>query len=189
MYEHLAAFGGGEPRQAHHKLYKEWSKGDWGMIMTGNVQVQKDHLSLGRDMVIPSPTDASYSESLHSFRLLSETIRGHNEGSRRPLAIMQLNHTGRQSPRIIGGRHLWQEPVAPSNLPLGSNSVEGWFARCVYRLLFQRPRPLEESEVVEVVEMFKKAALFAAEAGFDGVEVHASHGCTPFSFFQPSYVN
>jgi 2,4-dienoyl-CoA reductase-like NADH-dependent reductase (Old Yellow Enzyme family) len=107
-------------------------------------------------------------------------MHGKHDDGARPLAIMQLNHTGRQSPRFVGGRYLWQKPVAPSSVPLGSNSREGWFARCIYGLLFQRPKPLAEDEIGELIDKFKRAALLACETGFDGVQLHASHGCRPF---------
>ena len=53
MYEHLADLFGGAPNDAHLTLYRRWAESHWGMIITGNVQVCSDHLSLGRDMVVP----------------------------------------------------------------------------------------------------------------------------------------
>jgi 12-oxophytodienoic acid reductase len=38
------------------------------------------------------------------------------------------------------------------------------------------PRALETEEVAEYVELFRKAARNAREAGFDGVEIHGAHG-------------
>ena len=53
MYEHMATLFGGLPNAHHLALYNLWSRGGWGMIITGNVQVSGDHLTLGKDMVIP----------------------------------------------------------------------------------------------------------------------------------------
>ena len=52
MYEHLASFFG-PPNLYHFDLYSEWAKHQWGMILTGNVEVSADHLTLGRDMITP----------------------------------------------------------------------------------------------------------------------------------------
>ena len=41
---------------------------------------------------------------------------------------------------------------------------------------FQTPRPLETSEIADVVDQFRLAAQNAREAGFDGVEVHGANG-------------
>lgn len=35
MEEMLGSFGGGLPNEAHLRLYREWAKGGWGMIITG----------------------------------------------------------------------------------------------------------------------------------------------------------
>jgi 2,4-dienoyl-CoA reductase-like NADH-dependent reductase (Old Yellow Enzyme family) len=179
MYEHLAPLQGGHPQQLHYNLYKEWSKGCWGMILTGNIQIQQDHLSLGRDIVIPSFKNMRYKKNVDAFRNLSECIHGEHADSTHPLAIMQLNHTGRQSPRFIGGRPPWRKPVAPSSIPLGfgKNSRENWFFRLIYRLMFQQPNALSEDGIEKIILKFREAALLAHETGFDGIQLHASHGC------------
>jgi hypothetical protein len=57
LYEHLASFGGGPLNALHFALYSTWaSHHSWGMIITGNVQVSPSHLSLGRDILIPTHT-------------------------------------------------------------------------------------------------------------------------------------
>ena len=53
MYEHFAPLFGSGPHDGVLALYAQWAHGNWGMVTTGNVQVAKDHLPLGRDMVVP----------------------------------------------------------------------------------------------------------------------------------------
>ncbi|THH30911.1 hypothetical protein EUX98_g3302 [Antrodiella citrinella] len=133
LYEHLATFHGGPPNAMHHALYACWATGGWGMIITGNVQVASDQLGLGRDVVVPADISPS-SPTLHPFVRWAELIHGlgvGGEGKARngggekaetepgTLAIMQIVHTGRQSPNFLGGRALFVPPKAPSAGPDG----------------------------------------------------------------------
>src|SRR6266403_1093181 len=111
MYEHMATLSGGLPNTHHLALYNLWSQGGWGMIITGNVQVSRDHLSLGKDMVVP---EIITSDTLRSYETLARTMRPASERNAsknrddvsipRTLIIMQLSHAGRQSPIVLGGR-------------------------------------------------------------------------------------
>lgn len=135
LYEHLATFLGGPPNPYHLRLYSEWAKHGWGMIITGNVQVDRRHLTLGRDIVIPTELTA---ETLKPFKKLAQAIHNDAEatedglggqnsirknGKIRSLAIMQLSHVGRQSPVLIGGRPPFIPPVAPSPVAVGSRTL------------------------------------------------------------------
>lgn len=134
MYEHLATFHGGPPNPYHLRLYSEWAKYGWGMIITGNIQVDRQHLTLGRDIVMPTELTI---ETLSPFRKLAQAIHNDAEaeevgsgqsssrkhGKTRPLAIMQVSHAGRQSPILLGGRPLSVPPVAPSSVAVGSSTV------------------------------------------------------------------
>ena len=140
------------------------------MISTGNVQVASDHLTLGRDMVVP-PDLAD--DDVAPFSALANALHI----SPNTLAIMQLSHAGRQSPNILGGRGLLSPAVAPSAIALGARSRDGWIARLLYRTLFPTPRALSEGELDHIVEQFVRGAKLAAVAGFDGVELHNAHGC------------
>ena len=135
LYEHLATFLGGPPNSYHLRLYGEWAKHDWGMIITGNVQVDRRHLTLGRDIVMPTELTA---ETLKPFKRLAQVIHNDAEakedgldgqssirktGKIRPLAIMQLSHAGRQSPVLIGGRPPFIPPIAPSSVAVGSRTL------------------------------------------------------------------
>lgn len=188
MYEHLASFFGGPPNEHHLDLYARWAQGDWGMILTGNIQISSRHLSLGRDMVIPQCTSPS---NVALFKKLADAMRGHDpdgkrnlvtKGHNRTLCIVQLSHTGRQSPRLVGGRlGRFHRPVGPSSKRLGEDTREGIFTKFAYAIGFEVPHTLNEREVKDVVQDFVRAAQFVYEAGFDGIQLHAAHGCE-FSF-------
>ncbi|KLO14364.1 FMN-linked oxidoreductase [Schizopora paradoxa] len=174
-YEHLASYFGGPPNEEHCRLYRRWSRGNWGMVITGNAQVCSRHLTLGADMVVP---EVLSEESTAPWRILASAIKGDNDAldETRPLVIMQLSHAGRQSTNFIGGRMPFVPPLAPSSIRLGSTSKDGWIARLLYRILFQTPRTMTETDIEDVVARFVRGARLASESGFDGVQLHAAHG-------------
>ena len=145
------------------------------MLLTGNVQVSSTHLSLGRDLVSPGP--AAIPEVLHAWHELASAMHSVPPGTTTPLAVIQLSHAGRQSPRIIGGRGPFTSALAPSAKRVGSDSPEGWIAKAAYYLLFNSVKAMSVAEIHEVVDSFVLAAKSAVDAGFDGVQLHASHGC------------
>lgn len=174
MYEHLAGAGGGPPNEKHFRLYEDWAKGGWGIIITGNVQVSPGHLSLGADSVIPrsdSPLD------LEPWTRYAAAIHASSSTAKRPLAIMQLSHSGRQSPRFVGGRWPWVRALAPSERRLGSDRRVGFLGDLVFKIGFDLPKPMTHVDIGVAVRQFVHGATVAWKAGFDGVELHASHGC------------
>jgi 2,4-dienoyl-CoA reductase-like NADH-dependent reductase (Old Yellow Enzyme family) len=179
MYEHLSGFSGGPPNEYLRNLYALWAKGGWGMIITGNVQVDRGHLSLGRDMVVPSSLSE---ESLRPLKQLANTMRDSGDDSTPSLIVMQLSHGGRQSANGIGGRWPWLPPIAPSAVAVGSNRKEKWLGRMLYRIMFTTPKAMDETDIDRVVEAFVKGARLAHSSGFDGIELHASHGCKPCEY-------
>ena len=177
MYEHMASLFGDLPNAQHFALYNLWSRGGWGMIMTGNVQVSDDHLTLGRDMIIPKRITSG---TLRSYQAFTCVMRPGPKQKDRPLIIMQLSHAGRQSPVVLGGRWPLVSPLAPSALGLGRRTPGGWFARLTYRIGFPTPRAMTLQDIDHVVNRFVLAAKLAHDANFDGIELHASHGCKSF---------
>ncbi|KAF6764839.1 hypothetical protein DFP72DRAFT_998505 [Ephemerocybe angulata] len=169
LYEHLADFHGGPPNKHHLALYEAWSKGTqgYGMVLTGNVQVSREHLTLGRDMVIPSHIS---DVTIEPFKRLSNVI--HSNGT--SLAIMQLSHTGRQSSNIITGT--LSRPLAPSAIRLG-NETSGALAKFFYWLLFRTPKAMVPGDIYHVVDRFVLGAQVSLQSGFDGIQLHAAHGC------------
>ncbi|TFK49025.1 FMN-linked oxidoreductase [Heliocybe sulcata] len=181
MYEHGAALLGGPPNAYHQALYRTWSTGHWGMCITGNVQVSPTHLTLGRDLVVPDVLTAS---TVRPFKELADSVRS---GCSETLAILQLSHAGRQSPNLLGGRFPFAPPLAPSALRLGSgaNSQASFVGRLLYHVLFQTPKEMTVVDIDYVVQQFTKGAEMAVEAGFDGIELHASHGYLLAQFISP----
>ncbi|KIL61071.1 hypothetical protein M378DRAFT_187647 [Amanita muscaria Koide BX008] len=192
LYEHLAPMYGGPPNHLHLGLYKTWGRGNWGMIMTGNVQVSREHLSLGRDIIVPNELTE---EALRPFNKLASVIHGgfeenteHGTASHTvtqpALAIMQLSHGGRQSCKFIGGRRLTEAPLAPSPIRVKEDK-NGILAGILHRLLFQTPKEMTLDDIDDVVHSFVKGAVLAWKAGFDGIQLHNAHGYLLAEFLSP----
>jgi 2,4-dienoyl-CoA reductase-like NADH-dependent reductase (Old Yellow Enzyme family) len=141
----------------HERLYRRWSAGGAGLLLTGNVQV--DRFCLER----PGNVALDGNGGLDQLRAWAKagTMAGNH-------LWMQIAHAGRQAPRYVTTR-----PVAPSAVQL---KVLGNYGA---------PRALAESEILELVQRFAAAARTAREAGFTGVQVHAAHGYLISSFLAP----
>lgn len=185
MYEHGARYTGGPPNAFHYSLYAKWAAGDWGMIITGNIQVDRSHITLGADMVFPYSVTH---EAITPFRRLATAIHGESElihtsrlyekdGYTGPLAIAQISHSGRQATNFLGGRYPFFPPMSASVTRVQPRPEEGFLAGIVYRLLFQTAKEMTRNDIDIVVESFTQAAKIAVKSGFDGVQLHAAHGC------------
>jgi N-ethylmaleimide reductase len=108
-------------------------------------------------------------QQVAAWRRVTDAV--HARGGR---IFAQLMHTGRIShPDFLGGRL----PVAPSAVrPQGqSRTPEGTKP-------FVTPRYLRAGEIHGIIEGYRRAALLAVEAGFDGIEIHAANGYLPHQF-------
>jgi 2,4-dienoyl-CoA reductase-like NADH-dependent reductase (Old Yellow Enzyme family) len=101
------------------------------------------------------------------------TAAVHKAGGR---IFAQLWHVGRISaPAFLNG----ELPVAPSPI-----AAQGHVSILRPKQEYVVPRALETAEVLGVVEAFRKAAMNAQMADFDGVEIHGANGYLPDQFLQ-----
>lgn len=157
MTERLAD-PGGEPGDELLALYRRFALGGAGALLTGNVVVDGSQLEAFGNAVLE---DAA---AVPAF------ARWATEGKAAGAAmLMQLNHPGRQSMRLVS-----KQPVAPSAIGLP------------YKPYFAAPRALDEAEIGQIVARFVRSAELAEQAGFDGVEVHAAHGYLLSEFLSPN---
>lgn len=145
------------------------------MVITGNVQISSSHLSLGADMLVPSTLTDS---SIRKFAALAASIKSPDGEENGSLAVMQISHAGRQSPNFLGGRvPFLQHPLSASATRVGGKAKGSVLNRALNALLFQEARAMTESDIVGVVDGFVRGARLAHRSGFDGVQLHAAHGC------------
>lgn len=167
-------------------MYRRWARENWGMVITGNVQVSRTHIGLGRDVIIP---EVFSDEALQPYRHWAAIIHGDTgdsaidkERKQRPLAIMQLSHSGRQSPNVIGGRPPFAPALAPSAISVNLNQKQtSLVSSFLGYLMFPTPLEMSLKDIDEAVNAFVKGAQLAAESGFDGIELHGGHGCGSIS--------
>jgi 2,4-dienoyl-CoA reductase-like NADH-dependent reductase (Old Yellow Enzyme family) len=142
-------------------LYRRWAEGGAGLLLTGNVLVDKRYLERPRNVVIDGPQSPEQMQRLTAFARAATDHDVH--------IWPQLSHAGRQSPKTVVS-----EPVGPSavqvKLPGGQ---------------FGQPRALSGAEVEDVIERFAHAAAVCQEAGFTGVQIHGAHGYLLSEFLNP----
>lgn len=102
---------------------------------------------------------ADHDRYLPGLAELARRVKSH--GAR---VLLQIHHGGRQT-------HILEEAVAPSAVACPRVKVP--------------TRALELGEVRRLERAFARAARRAAEAGFDGVEVHGAHGYLVNQFLSP----
>jgi 2,4-dienoyl-CoA reductase-like NADH-dependent reductase (Old Yellow Enzyme family) len=142
---------------ALERLYRRWSGGGAGLLISGHLLVDRRFLEQAGNVVLDDDTDVT--------ALRAWVAAGTHAGNH---LWAQLNHPGRQTTRFHSDR-----PVAPSAVKL---PIRGFFAR---------PRALEEAEIVELIAAFARSAGIARRAGFTGVQVHAAHGYLISQFLSP----
>lgn len=142
------------------RLYRRWSAGGAGLLITGNVMVD------GRAMTGPAGVVLEADTDLAPFRRWAEAAK--SGGSQ---VWMQISHPGRQVMADLGGLTWSPSDVA---LELGKHSK-----------LFARPTPMSRDDIAQTVERFAATARRAEAAGFDGVEIHGAHGYLLSQFLSP----
>jgi len=138
-------------------LYRRWAQGGYGLLVTGNIMIDRAHLGEPGNIVIEDDRALP--------QLTAWTKAAHDGGA---AIFAQLNHPGRQSNLLALGH----TPVAPSAVPLAMPGAT-------------TPRELTSAEIEEIIERFATAAAVCEEAGFDGVELHAAHGYLITQFLSP----
>ncbi len=142
------------------ELYRTWSRGGAGTLITGNVMVDPAALGEPRNVAVPREPDAT------GFEPWARSADGTGTG-----LWVQLNHPGRQSPRFLS-----RQPVAPSAVPFGDRGI---------RSVFATPRALTGDEIDAIVDRFGVAARTVVDAGFGGVQIHGAHGYLVSQFLSP----
>lgn len=91
--------------------------------------------------------------------------------------FLQLWHCGRASHSHFHGGDL---PVAPSAIRLNSDGIHTSAGKLAHEI----PRALELEEIPKIVDDYRRAALRAQIADFDGIEIHAANGYLIDEFIQ-----
>jgi len=145
----------------HVNLYRRWASSGAGLLLSGNVQVDRQHLERPGNIVLDADTDMT--------ALRAMAAAGTAGGSD---FWLQLSHTGRQVLKVIN-----PEPLAPSPVAIQVPPGLG--------LEFGLARAMTEDEIDTVIDQFAFTASQAQAAGFTGVQLHAAHGYLLSQFLSP----
>jgi len=147
--------------ERHVTLYRRWAEGGAGMLLTGNVQVDRRYLERAGNVVIDGPQNNERLAALAAFAEAGTQNNAH--------LWMQISHAGRQTPKNIAS-----EPVGPSDIPLALPGGR-----------FGKPRALSGDEIREIIQRFAFVAGTAKQTGFTGVQIHSAHGYLLSEFLSP----
>jgi 2,4-dienoyl-CoA reductase-like NADH-dependent reductase (Old Yellow Enzyme family) len=160
MTEGLAT-GRGVATPELERLYGLWSDGGAGLLLTGNIQIDRDHLERPGNVIIDGDPDEEQCAGLATWARAATRNGNH--------CWAQLSHAGRQTLKRVN-----PHPKAPSAVPLGLPGGQ-----------FGGPVELTVPEIKHLVQRFAIAAAACKEAGFTGIQIHAAHGYLLSEFLSP----
>jgi len=146
------------PPAAYGAYLAERARGGVGLIVTHGFHV---HPASARAGV--SPWEPAWADAVHQFVTPSK-----QQGV--PVFV-QVTHMGASGTRRTDDIGLWGAVMAPSQIPSP-----------VHRAM---PKPMEEEDILEVIEGFAATCANVKAGGGDGVEIHGSHGYLLSNFLSP----
>lgn len=141
------------------ELYRCWGQGGTGLIITGNVMIDRKALGEPGNVVIEDERDLA--------KLTAWAEAGKADGAQ---VWVQINHPGRQCPKGLN-----EETVSPSAVAF-NKSMQAYF---------ETPRELTGSEIEDLIARYGRAAGICYKAGFSGVQIHGAHGYLVSQFLSP----
>ena len=143
------------------QLYRRWAASGLGLIMTGNVMIDRRALGEPGNVAIEDEVD---------LPVLRQWAQAATE---RGAAIwVQLNHPGKQATKGLNAFNL-----APSAVPFREDMAA----------FFETPREATPSEILNIIERFGRSAAVCRKAGFSGVQIHGAHGYLVSQFLSPHH--
>lgn len=148
------------PSAALLRLYQAWADGGAGLILTGNVMVDR------RAMTGPGGVVLEDDSHLDQFKQWAQVAR--SGGAQ---VWMQISHPGRQMMAALG-QETWSASAVPLDMGKLSNK-------------FSVPKAMDAADIAELQQRFVSTAQLAEQAGFNGVQIHAAHGYLLSQFLSP----
>ncbi len=164
MTEGLAG-ADGVPCAAHDMLYRRWADRGCGLLITGNVVIDRNHRERPGNVVVDGPLTP---EAKAAWARWAAAATARDSGGDTQ-AWVQISHAGRQTQKNVNAH-----PRAPSAVPLALPGGQ-----------FGLPHPLTGIEIEDLIARWAHAAVVSREAGFTGVQIHAAHGYLISQFLSP----
>ncbi len=142
-------------------LYRRWAGSGAGLLLSGNIQVDRWHLERPNNIVIDDESGRT------------QLVRLAEAGTSRGAHFWaQLSHSGRQVSSYIN-----PAPLSCSNVEIDVMRNAGFS--------FAKPKPMTEVEIGRAIDQFAFAAKEVKDAGFTGLSIHAAHGYLISQFLSP----
>jgi len=138
-------------------LYRTWSRGGTGLLISGNVMVDQRYLERPGNVVVE---DRSGQDALKKWANAA-TDNGNQFWG-------QVSHPGRQCSRISSSR-----PLSPSDVQLHMLAS------------FAKPKPMTLDDIEDAIERYVTTSTILKESGFTGIQIHAAHGYLISQFLSP----
>ena len=146
----------GVPSDRLINAYRRWGEGEIGLILSGNIMFEYDHLEAMGNPIIP--VDAPFEgERFEAFKELARQAK--IEGN---LIVGQVSHPGRQVEQRIQ-----KNPISASDVHLDKE---------IMGMKFAKPRAATSEDIARFIEGWAHAAEYLEKAGYDGIELHGAHG-------------
>ncbi|KAF1844937.1 FMN-linked oxidoreductase [Cucurbitaria berberidis CBS 394.84] len=156
----------GVPSKNLANVYRRWGEGEFGVILTGNVMIEYDHLEAAGNPIIPR--GAPYQgERFEGFKEIATQAKKHGS-----LIVAQVSHPGRQV-----ADNIQKNPISASDVQLKGD---------VMGMTFAKPRAATEEDIKNITEGFAHAAEYLEKAGYDGIQLHGAHGYLLAQFLSPT---
>lgn len=143
------------------ELYRRWAASGLGLLITGNVMIDRCALGEPGNVVIEDEAD---------LPVLQQWARAAT--SQGAAIWAQLNHPGKQATKGLNASNL-----APSAVPFREDMAS----------LFETPREATTAEIKDIIERFGRSAAICKKAGFSGVQIHGAHGYLINQFLSPHH--
>ncbi|WP_414695009.1 NADH:flavin oxidoreductase/NADH oxidase family protein [Paraburkholderia sp.] len=143
------------------RLYQRWASTGIGLIITGNVMIDRRALGEPGNVVIEDEID---------LPVLQQWARAATDQG--AAIFVQLNHPGKQSTKGLNASNL-----APSAVPFSQEMST----------LFETPREATDAEIRDIIRRFGRSAGICKKAGFSGVQIHGAHGYLINQFLSPHH--
>lgn len=138
----------GIPNELYYSMYEELARNELGAIITGFTYISRE----GKAMQ-PGQAGIDSEEKVPFFRKLTDLVHRYN-----CRIFLQIAHTGRQTRSVDTGMEV-----------VGCSDKRSFYFK-------DKPRKLNRTEIVDIINRFGNSALYSKNAGFDGVQIHAAHG-------------
>jgi 2,4-dienoyl-CoA reductase-like NADH-dependent reductase (Old Yellow Enzyme family) len=132
-------------------LYKPFGEGEIGLILSGNILIDHEHLGSAGNAVIARESGFS-SERFEAFQKMAAAAKNHGS-----LFLDQVSHPGRPVKS-----NLQKYLISASNIQLEGN---------IMGLTFEKPRATSEEDIANIVDGFAHAAAYLDKAGYDGIKL------------------